>query len=463
MSSSQRFVLILWFVLIFTCLICLSAAGMENQPNKSLPLNYQLRINALASANDQSSFLLKLYNDTYQSLCKDESSNGLPNDWYSNSNSIIGAYCSPEEAGYYMLSHIGAAESNFISKIEAKERIEKTLRTLKGLPTLPKHLGLYYRYYDTADGRVTDKEVPSIGNAMLEASLMTIRKWADENNFKELSKNCSIIVNKINLSIFFNKSSNLFYHNLDMTGEWNYYSDEGRLLSFVAYARGNINESEFKKNLESLNQYNLYYNISTRATNKIGTRKDVFVSKTSWDGSMFTYLAPALFINETRTNYQGVTINPAVYAQIVYANHSGYKAKGTTVWGISDAYNEKGRYCDVYCGAPPTAAYLQDNSYEDCPGLIAPYASVLALLSSYSTNATENLIVLSQIPNLYHDTYGFKDTFNVKTGSVADRFVALHQEWIFLALMDKLNGIIWRYFYQNPEVIKAHKVMYPMT
>ena len=298
---------------------------------------------------------------------------------------------------------------------------------------------------------------------MLAASLMTIRKWADENNFTELSKNCSIIVNKINLSVFYNKSSNLFYHDLDKMGKWDYYSNEGRLVSFIAYALGNINESEFKKNLMSLNQFNLYYDVSTNLTNKTGTRKDVLVNKASWDGSMFTYLAPALFINETRTNYQDATINPAVYAQIVYANHSGYRANGTTVWGISDAYNEKGRYCEDYCGAPPTAANLSNNSYEDCPGLIAPYASAMALLSSYSTNATENLIVLSRIPNLYSNTYGFKDTFNVNTGNVADRFVALDQEWIILALMNKLNGTIWRYFYQNPEVVKAHNVMYPTT
>jgi hypothetical protein len=414
-----------------------------------------LALSLFASANGQASFLLKLYNDTYQSLYKTDKGNGLPDNWYNNSST--GDYCSPEEAGFYMLSHIGAAENKLISKEEAKKRIEKTIITLNGWPT---DHGLYYRYYPTRNPG--DYKIPSIGNAMLAASLMTIEKWADENNFKDISNICSTIVNKINLSIFYNKSSNLFYQDLDKTGEWNYYSDEGRFVSFVAYALDNINESEFKKNLASLNQSNLYYNISTGATSRIGTHNDIFVSRTSWDGSMFTYLAPTLFINETQTNYLDATINPAVYVQMVYANRSGYRANGMTVWGISDAYNDDGRYCNDYCGAPPTAAYyLYDHSYEDCPGLIAPYASAMALLSSYSTNATENLIVLSQIPNLYSNTYGFKDTLNVKTGNVADRFVALDQEWILLSLMNKLNGTIWRYFYQNPVVVASHNVMYP--
>jgi hypothetical protein len=222
-----------------------------------------------SSATEQSSFLLKLYSDTYQSLLKADLGSGLPND-----NSRQGNYSSPEEAGFYMLSHIGASDNNLISKSTAKDRIEITLRTLRGLSTKN---GLYYRYYDTADGpnylKATNSntELPSIGNAMLAASLMTVKTWANENNFTLLSKNCSTIVNKIDLSSFYNKSSNLFYHNLDKTGEWNYYSDEGRLVSFVAYALGNIDESEFKRNLERLNQSNLYYNVSTDATNKKGT------------------------------------------------------------------------------------------------------------------------------------------------------------------------------------------------
>jgi hypothetical protein len=408
--------------------------------------------------DDHSSFLLKLSNDTYKSLIKADTGSGLPNDWYNDSGN--GTYCSPEEAGFYMLSHIGAAENNFISKNVAKERIEKTLKKLKGLPT---DQGLYYRYYRT-DGTMDDKNVPSIGNAMLAASLMTISKWADESNFKEISENSSSILKGINLAVFYDSSSKLFYHDLmskDKRNYWNYYSDEGRLLSLVAYSLGNINESEFRNNLAKLNQSDLYYNISTGDTNRIGkTGRDILVKRTSWDGSIFTYLAPSLFINETQTIYQETTINPAVYAQIVYADRSGFRLNGTTVWGISDAYTNAD-YCSEYCGAPPTVASTYHNPYQDCPGLVAPYASALALLSAYSDNATENLETLGRLPSLYDDKYGFKDAFNAKSGSVTDRFVTLDQEWIFLALMDKLHGTLWRYFYQNPEVVAAHKIMYP--
>lgn len=412
-----------------------------------------------ASAYDHSAFLLELSNDTYNYLLAADMGSGLPENWYDYSE--WGSYCSPEEAGFYMLSHIGAVEIGLISNDTAKQRIEKTLGTLKGLP---KDQGLFYRYYYTKPLTPTDSnDVPSIGNAMLAASLMTIEAWADENNFKGLSEECSEILDMMSLSIFLNSSSNRFYHDLTFQEEWNYYSSDGRLVPFVAFAIGDINEADFRSGLVNLKQLDLYYNVSTDNTTSTSSNPDdILVKKTSWDGSMFTYIVPALFINEYQTNYQDETIDPAVLAQMVYANRSDFRINGRTVWGISDAYDTDENYCSEYCGAPPTAAACPplNNTYQVCPGLITPHASALALISVYSDNAAENLFVLSQQPNLYDDVYGFKDSFNVHTGVVTNRIVTLDQEWIFLSLMDSFNGTLWRYFYQNPEVVAAHNIMY---
>ena len=411
-----------------------------------------------ASPSDHSAFLLELTNDTYNYLLAADMGSGLPENWYTYSE--WGSYCSPEEAGLYMLSHIGAAEIGLISSDTAKQRIEKTLGTLEGLP---KDQGLFYRYYYTKTLIQTDStNVPSIGNAMLAASLITIERWADESGFKEISDNSSEILDLMDLSIFYNNSSNRFYHDLTLKKEWDYYSSDGRIVPFVAYVLGDINEMDFRKGLVSLEQPDLHYNISTSNTTTHSTDpQDILVKKTSWDGSMFTYIAPALFIREHSTTYQDETINPAVLAQMIYANRSDFRINGVTVWVISDAYNTDNSYCWEYCGAPPTAAALYNNPYQVCPGLITPHASALALISDYSENAAENLLILSQQPDLYDDVYGFKDSFNVYTGVVTNRIVTLDQEWIFLSLMNSFNGTIWRYFYQNPEVVAAHNIMYP--
>jgi hypothetical protein len=415
-----------------------------------------------ASPSDYSVFLLELTNDTYNYLLAADMGSGLPENWYNYSE--WGSYCSPEEAGFYMLSHIGAAEIGLISNNTTEQRIEKTLGTLKGLP---KDQGFYYRYYYTESLAPTDTtNVPSIGNAMLAASLMTVGKWADENDFKGVSENCSDILDAMDFSSFYNRSSNLFYHDLALQKEWDYYSSDGRLVPFVAYALGDINEADFRNSLVNLTQPNLYYNVSTDNTTSISSNPgDVLVKKTSWDGAMFTYIVPALFIREHQTPYQDETINPAVLAQMVYANRSDFRINGRVVWGISDAYNTDENYCCEYCGAPPTAAALPpyNNTYQVCPGLITPHASALALISNYSDNAADNLLMLSQQPKLYDDVYGFKDSFNVHTGIVTNRIVTLDQEWIFLSLTDNLNGTIWRYFYQNPGVVAAHNIMYPTS
>ena len=413
-----------------------------------------------ASSSDYSAFLLELTNDTYNYLLAADMGSGLPENWYNYSE--WGSYCSPEETGFYMLSHIGAAEICLISNNTAEQRIDKTLVTLKGLP---KDQGLFYRYYYTKTLIPTDStNVPSIGNAMLAASLITVERWADESGFKGISDNCSEILDMMDLSIFYNNSSNRFYHDLTLEEEWDYYSSDGRIVPFVAYVLGDINETDFRNSLVCLEQPELYYNISTSNTTTHSTDpQDILVKKTSWDGSMFTYIVPALFIKEHSTTYQDETVNPAVLAQMIYANRSDFRINGRIVWGISDAYNTDETYdkCSEYCGAPPTAAALYNNPYQVCPGLITPHASSLALISDYSEKAAENLLVLSQQPDLYDDVYGFKDSFNVYTGVVTNRIVTLDQEWIFLSLMNSFNGTIWRYFYQNPDVVAAHNIMYP--
>ena len=45
-------------------------------------------------------------------------------------------------------------------------------------------------------------------------------------------------------------------------------------------------------------------------------------------------------------------------------------------------------------------------------------------------------------------------------GRCSDRYSALGQEWLFLALANHQNGFIWRYFYRHSGVLRAHIEMY---
>jgi hypothetical protein len=583
---------------------------------------------------NKNAFLKELANDTYSFLNMIESRNGkgLPDNWYNFDTSSSGAYTSPEETGFYMLSHVGAYDMGLTSLNTAKARIQKSLDALKLMPTytvnkntiwslgdnegppiydarafdefdqsapfnvnfniskdavsyFPKEMndwqtnniyitfklnatqvqndqylfldtiyathkdpgyadqmyfdmnvqikkpsssyvnlgtykfgsgnssypeeryikipkenlgagyntiylnnaagmysrrwlvwdslslsevdnkGLYYRYYNTNSLSPTDMNVPSIGNAMLAASLITIKEWANEKGLAQIETDSLAILDKINLSIFYDKTNKQFYHDLTKLGHWDYYSDEGRILSLTANALGAISDTDLSNNMNNVAKPNLYYDLSTGGTVSSRTApEDIFVEKASWDGSMFTYIVPALFIQEKLTSYQTNTINPAVLAQIKYSQKSNYKINNRVVWGISDAYNASGLfYCSEFQGAPPTSAKIAGNPYESCKGLITPHASALALLSNNSDEAIDNLYNERNFKNLYHDSYGFRDSFNALDSNVFNEMVTLDQEWIFLSLMDHMNGTIWKYFYSDPRVNFSHNVIYPGT
>lgn len=583
-----------------------------------------LNINSYSQEKTPNDFLNELSKDTYHYLVDAEKvkGKGLPENWR-NVNGQTGSYCSPEEAGFYALSHVGAQEMGLLDLNTAKLRIEKTLDTLKTLDTyfqktgtvwqlgvdegppiydprafdefdtvppfnpnfnvptnleseFPKEIndltlrninidfdltptqvnkdlslyldtlyashtsgslyvpyttlrvkvnnnnlgnyafssqgaypesryiplkkeflnqgdnritismadapytghwlvwdslslsevddfGLYYRFYYTDNLNSDSNNVPSIGNAMLASSLITIGEWAKNNNLDSLETKCSEIVNKMDLSPFWDSQEKRFYYDLTKTGHWDYYSDEGRLLSFMALAQNNISDEDFRNNLAALNQTTLFYNPFTGNSSSTQTSpQDIKVKRASWDGSMFTYLVPSLFIQEQLTPYLKNTSNPVVESQISYANNSNYNLGGVGVWGISDCLNPSFFYCSEFQGAPPaTSSLFAHSPDESCPGLITPHASALALITDFSQEAITNLINLKENSNIYDDNYGFKDSISTQSGEVTPRFLTLDQEWIFLSLMNYQNGTVWGNFYQNPNISHTHNIMYP--
>ncbi len=187
------------------------------------------------------------------------------------------------------------------------------------------------------------------------------------------------------------------------------------------------------------------------------TADDITVNKVAWDGSYFTYAAPALFILEMDTYYGHTTITPATAAQIAYAEDRGY-----VVWGLSDAYDiGLGPY--VQQGAPPAAA---PGPLETRPGLVAPHVSGLALITPYAGEAITNLQTMSTtFPSFYEPARGFRDAvvadpLSPEYGQSSDRFSALGQEWLFLGIVNYETGFIWNYFYKDEGVNLAHREMF---
>lgn len=422
----------------------------------------------------QESFLTTVAQKTWTYL-KTAANNHLPYSWsWANAVPSGGAYANPTEIGLYMLSYIGANEMGLSGATQAltESEVGATLNQLRawqievGSPNAYLNSVFYRAYHILPNPPIVgpgsyDHEVSSIDNAFLAASLMTIREWAKAKGLTGLEGTAKAILDDMDFNLWYTPPTHRFKHGSsgDPLGgaDWDYYSNEGRLINFVARALGQMTSAEFQLSLQSpaLVQIPGVYDHGT-----VSTADDITVQKVAWDGSYFTYLAPALFIREMESDYASQTINPATEAQMAYATEEAYAA-----WGISDVYGISPTPDYVTSGAPPLSpANLAPPEPPGYEGLIAPHASALGLLSGHASEAAGNLQKLATFSQLYDPVYGFKDSVmgnpaNSSYGKASRVFSALGQAYVFLAIAEHKTAFIWRNFYRDMNVQLAHQEM----
>lgn len=472
---------VLMIILVDMLLILGLLTGMNRNlfqqyllPQSLVPVPAQAERNlsgsALSLTASDLAFLDEVARDTWTYLHSDwATDNHLPWSWRSATLSG-GDYANPTEIGLYALSWVGAYEMKAAWSPTWPEVEVEVMAVLDQLEAWQSdgqsntYTGsVFYRGYwinsnppGVGVGNY-NHEVPSIDNAFLASSLLTIREYAEVNGHTALSQKANNVLKDMNFLLWYDSNRHQFNWgspNDPKGGTWaDYYSNENRLINFMARALGQLSPDEFELSLAALTQ-------TPPATYDRGTpdlADDITIQKVAWDGSYFTYTAPALFIQEMDTIYAINTIIPATQAQIAYASDKGY-----TAWGLSDCF-DTGTKVYTQQGSLPVA---MTGAPEVQPGLVTPHASALALITPLSHTATTNLQVLSTtIPLLYDPSYGFKDSVMANPAvaeysSVSARFSALAQEWIFLAIVNARTGFIWHYFYQDSGVLNAHAEMF---
>lgn len=177
----------------------------------------------------------------------------------------------------------------------------------------------------------------------------------------------------------------------------------------------------------------------------------------TWGGSMFEALMPALVVPEEEWGPQSWAVTHPLYveSQIEF----GIEEAGYGYWGFSPASNPAGGYREYgvdAIGMEPNGyasdvdrLTLVDNGWpEPCPrapvaisdygeGVVTPHAAFLAL--DFAPDDT--LANLRALRREFRDIYGrggFKDSVNVATGQVADRYLALDQGMVIVAIANEL-------------------------
>lgn len=425
-------------------------------------------------ARQADNFLDELAARTYAYLSSDwATSNHLPWSWRSY-DVEGGDYANTTEIGLLMLSHLGAYEMKrdwSPDWVTVETELMAVLGQLRAWqtgaqsyqpfgPNAFENSVFYQWYWISWDSSVVGEGnhnhvVPSIDNAFLAASLMVIRAYGSIHNYTALSDSADAILQDIDFSLWYDNQLHRFNwggaHD-PLGGIWaDYWSNENRLINFIARALGHLSPDEFRASLAALVQLPGTYD---RGTSQVSD--DITVQAVAWDGSYFTYMAPGLFIQELDTVYGEETILPATWAQIAYASDQGYSA-----WGLSDS-SDVGDGAYVQQGAPPAPG----GNPETRPGLVAPHASAMALVTPYAVQAQNNLMrIADTFPASYDAQFGFRDSVmadsnSLQYGEVSVNWGTLGQEWLFLSLVNAETGFIWRYFYCADGVVTAHEEMY---
>ncbi|HEX4983291.1 MAG TPA: glucoamylase family protein [Ilumatobacteraceae bacterium] len=180
----------------------------------------------------------------------------------------------------------------------------------------------------------------------------------------------------------------------------------------------------------------------------------------TWGGSMFEALMPALVVPEQEWGRRSWAVTHPLFveSQIEF----GLEEAGYGYWGFSPSSDPAGGYReygvdaigmepngytadaqrltleddgwnDPACLRPPTTI----SAYGD--GVVTPHAAFLALEIAPEASLANLSNLKADFPGLY-GRGGFKDSVNVATGQIADRYLALDQGMVIAAIANELLG-----------------------
>jgi Putative glucoamylase/Protein of unknown function (DUF3131) len=178
----------------------------------------------------------------------------------------------------------------------------------------------------------------------------------------------------------------------------------------------------------------------------------------TWGGSMFEAMMVPLVVPEIEWGPDSWAVTHPLYveAQIEF----GLDEAGYGYWGFSPASNPAGGYreygVDAIGMSPDGYAAdveqltLVDTGWDDpeCPrdpvpiedygeGVVTPHAAFLALEVAPKETMANLRALAKDFPGLYGKG-GFKDSVNVATGQIADRYLALDQGMVMAAATNAL-------------------------
>jgi len=431
----------------------------------------------------QQDTLLRYARDTWASfVAMTDPKSGLPADSLS-SDGTTSVQTSTTNIGAYLWSAVVADRLGIITHADAVKLLRRTLHSLE---TMERYWpgGQYYNWYDHTTGAkltiwpptglpINPPDGPilsSVDNGWLATGLQVVA-----NSVPEVAKRAAALFASMDFGFYYREAVNRIAgsYTPDTSTEWCCYDtivSESRIASYIGIAKGEIPKEEY---FGSWRTFPDTCDWSWQETKPVGfTRTYLGVSVfegaypydgmrivPGWGGSMFEALMPDLFVPEDQWGPNSWAINHplTVAAQIHHGlvdarygywgfspsntPEGGYAAYGVDAIGMnSNGYpsNEDNTFVDHGFGTCPDRPAVPDpkpKAYTN--GVVTPHASFLALRFAPDA-ALANLAKLERNFPIY-DKWGFRDSVNVKTGTVSDSYLSLDQGIVMAAIGNELN------------------------
>lgn len=347
-------------------------------------------------------------------------------------------YTSSTNIGLYLVCVAAAEDLGFISREEALNHLKRSLNSLQ---QMKRYHGFHLNWYRIPSMEIARQYISSVDAAWLYASVAAIAV-----KYPELSRLCMDIETGVDFNWLYDPALGQFYLGYDLEQQayspyhYGMLCSESRIISYLSMAWDQIPLGHWNQLYrvlpDSVDQWSSPHHFaqgdsdSDTYTGGHYLYDGILPILPAWNGSMFEYLMPGLFVDEQKHASTGLGENNAR----IVAIHRDYALNQLKypVWGISPCAVPEGGY------EPFGVSEIGSRKEGSRSDVITPHASILAL--AYAPRwVIDNLYIMEQQFPIRGE-YGFFDSVNPNSGVVTQQYLALDQAMILLSINNYLNA-----------------------
>ena len=367
-----------------------------------------------------------------------------------NQTSAATEYTNPTLIGNYLTSIVAAKDIGLVTAAQAQAAAQAELTELNKLAT---YQGFLFRWYDTRTGQaidgprgnpITNGYVSTVDNGWYAQGLLIARQA-----FPQLATGFGTLLAAMRWQFLYDSADNVLYNGYQVGQGYsnstydNAYSGP-RIADYLAIGSGKVpgalwwglsrtppaghHQRQVPQGIQA--SYTDPQNHRTYSVYEGHYVYDHIKFVPTFNGSMYQALAPELVVPEQAMAPSSVGLNDRNTA-LCQGAYGTYGAK-SAVWGWAPATSPDGHYADY--GAPD----LSTDTGTISDQMTSPYSEFLAL-PVIPAQADANIVALrTNFPNSYTQ-YGFLDSVDARTGQIANRFMAISQLAILMAIDDAVD------------------------